>query len=357
MAKPKVWIDIQFHEEAWPPAQEKNRPPSPSKSPRVTSWHRLGHFKAACWLAWLASLGSCLSGLLPLAQRDFFDQEAEPRFAVVVDAGSTGTRSHVYCFSSGLLRGQGPICSGEVVRTTKPGLGTCADRDCLSLLLTPLLDAAVQSVPARTRATIPLAIRATAGFRMLKQDMSDFLMEEIRAIARSYGFQDAGVEVMSGDDEGSLQWVAVNSLIGAFREESPVAVLDLGGASTQIAYAIADLEQFNSEQISLYSRTLMVPGDTRELQIFEHSFLGFGIVAARAKIMEEAELWQLFDKNPCIPLSAEVRVEHRERVYAGRGSGDLELCVQLITRILKPDNCAEDSSARCSFATVWLGPG
>ena len=26
--------------------------------------------------------------LLPLAQRDFFDQEAEPRFAVVVDAGT-----------------------------------------------------------------------------------------------------------------------------------------------------------------------------------------------------------------------------------------------------------------------------
>ncbi|CAE8694646.1 unnamed protein product, partial [Polarella glacialis] len=128
------------------------------------------------------------------------ERELPSRYAVVIDAGSTGSRVHVFRFAltSGELLDIGG--TPEVFRSTIPGLSSC-DRNhtCLSSLLEPLLQTAAASVPAELRPTTPLSVRATAGLRLLPHAQAEELLHDTRTVLQAYGFQDGGVELMGGD--------------------------------------------------------------------------------------------------------------------------------------------------------------
>lgn len=305
-------------------------------------------------------LGSCVYGLSPSFPRHggghgLRGPVSPPPFVVVIDAGSTGTKVHTYCFS------KGQVCrdldaNRPRISATKPGLSSCADAECLSTLLTPLMENVVQRVPAESRASTPLALRATAGFRLLGRERAEALLKKIRLIVADYGFRDAGVEVMTGDDEGLLQWIAVNSLLGRLQtNQSTVAVLDLGGASTQIAYALDDGIETTDWQKS-FIRALPLPGSERMVQIYEHSYLGYGLVAARQKIMKEVNASDLLPRNPCFPWSADLP---QDEGHGAGGAGNAQQCVQLISRVLRPADCNDPvaEADSCDFARVWAGPG
>ena len=82
-----------------------------------------------------------LSGDRPAANSD-----RDWAYTVVVDAGSTGSRVHVFRFSRG---GDGGLALEEdVFRQLKPGLSSYADDPrAAAASLKPLLDAAVATVP------------------------------------------------------------------------------------------------------------------------------------------------------------------------------------------------------------------
>ena len=356
----KAWIEIS--DERGKPDLETSKEDyeKATKSPRYLPWKATGANLTTppnripqltlFILSLCVFLGSCLYGLSPSMGVHMRLSEIPP-FVVVIDAGSTGTRMHTYCFSeTQLCQDAKHLRNSE----NKPGLASCSDAECLSALLSPLLEDAAQKVPAQFRASTPLAIRATAGFRLLGRQRAEVLLKKIRVIVMQYGFKDAGVEVMTGDDEGLLQWIAVNSLLGTLNSnESTVVVMDLGGASTQIAYAVRDDIETTARQ-QAFIRLLPLPGVGRMVKVYVHSFLGYGVVAARKKILQEANISGV-EQNPCLP-STELPADQGAPLELGLGGA--QPCVQLISTLLRPKevSCDFEASERCDFAKVWLGP-
>eukprot|EP00439_Symbiodinium_sp_Y106_P046142 s1231_g5.t2 len=344
---------------------------SPSKSPRLTHCARSHRLRAGFACAALSAAASCVSGIVAFStwepaiifQQRHRDQKESP-FAVVLDAGSTGTRVHIYCFAGG------DVCAvgSEVVRKTRPGLNSCSEPTCLSSLLQPLLSEVTLRVPQQFLSTTPLAVRATAGFRLLDPVQVDFLLDGIQDLVREHALLNSTVEVMGGDDEGCLQWIeawpqaaaiasdhgAVNSLLGAFEKDgAPAAVFELGGASAQMTYAVqafrlARVTQelqaaYIRERLGLASTTIYSPyyayivwlrpaGSAASIPIYQHSYLGYGILAIRAKIFQEATALQASNKNPCLPTSFDMEYTSMQQTFRGRGAADQARCAELFRR-------------------------
>ena len=162
------------------------------------------------------------------------------KYAVVFDAGSTGSRVHVFRFDvepTGDL-----VLLDDTFEQLKPGLSSFAsDPEQGAASLKPLLEVAMRTVPEAARAATTVEVRATAGLRMLPGAQAENLLQATRALLGDYPFvfEDDGVSIMDGAEEGAFQWLTMNYLLGNLRGDlgDTVATVDLGGGSVQLAYA------------------------------------------------------------------------------------------------------------------------
>lgn len=89
-------------------------------------------------------------------------------YGVMLDAGSTGSRIHVYKFAV-CQDGQLASLVDEVFEHTKPGLSHyAAEPHEAARSLNPLLYLATKSVPVDLHNCTPVMLRATAGLRLLQ---------------------------------------------------------------------------------------------------------------------------------------------------------------------------------------------
>lgn len=218
---------------------------------------------------WSLELGDDAEGAAPQrAERDVLgDEELVTRYAVVLDAGSSGTRVYVYRWDA-CDETDGSIDMGnEAVRAachaavlssfnelgklrTNPGLSSLAGaedlQDGVSFFLQPLLRFAADRVPAPAQPTTRIVLHATAGLRLL----SPTERVVIEAVARReleesvfHLADDADVRTVAGAEEAVDLFVSVNTALcrlGASAATPLAAVLDLGGASTQIAFPVVE---------------------------------------------------------------------------------------------------------------------
>ena len=123
--------------------------------------------------------------LMPRARPPIFDsfgdagRTSRRRYAVVVDAGSTGSRVHAFEFAVG-----GGASGGELqllndhFQQLKPGLSSfAATPQQGAASLKPLLEAALAAVPADQASTTPIEVRATAGLRLLPGAQAEELLQ------------------------------------------------------------------------------------------------------------------------------------------------------------------------------------
>ncbi|KAK4685907.1 golgi apyrase, partial [Tremellales sp. Uapishka_1] len=191
-------------------------------------------------------------------------------YALVVDAGSSGSRLQVYSWRDPDLeraeivqevrgargtssakskwwwkgKGKEKEAAGEKkalrrlvrvgkgvegedwVKRVEPGISTVSPSD-ISDYLSPLLTHALQHIPPSQHAHTPIYVLATAGMRLLPSDESDaILAATCRVLRQDYPFQvgepsSAGpcgehVRIISGEEEGMWGWVAVNYLMDGF---------------------------------------------------------------------------------------------------------------------------------------------
>ncbi|KAF2466162.1 uncharacterized protein BDR25DRAFT_238032 [Lindgomyces ingoldianus] len=218
------------------------------------------------------------------------------QYALMIDAGSTGSRIHVYKFNN---CGSTPELEREVFEQTekkKGGSGLSsygADAEGAAKSLDVLMDVAVKNVPASYQKCTPVAVKATAGLRKLGDEKSDAILEAVRRrLETAYPFpvvaaDKGGVEVMKGEDEGVYAWITANYLLGKIGGpgDSPTAaVLDLGGGSTQIVF-----EPTFKGSPDGGMPTKLADGDHkyelnfggRQFTLYQHSYLGYGLMEAR----------------------------------------------------------------------------
>uniref|UniRef100_A0A8C6LI86 Ectonucleoside triphosphate diphosphohydrolase 6 (Putative function) n=1 Tax=Nothobranchius furzeri TaxID=105023 RepID=A0A8C6LI86_NOTFU len=103
------------------------------------------------------------------------------QYGVMFDAGSTGTRVHVFRFQLDFFPTEPPKLDHETFRAIKPGLSAYADdpQKC-SAGLVELLDMAKSSVPPSMWIKTPVILKATAGLRLLPGQKADQLLDRVR---------------------------------------------------------------------------------------------------------------------------------------------------------------------------------
>ena len=314
------------------------------------------------------------------------------QYALMIDAGSTGSRIHVYRFNN---CGPTPDLEAEKFQQTAKkdgGSGLSAykdDAEGAAKSLDVLLDVAMKNVPDKLKSCTPLAVKATAGLRKLGTDASEKILKAVRhRLETKYPFpilsdEKGGVQVMDGKDEGVYAWITANYLLGKIGgpDKNPTAaVFDLGGGSTQIVFEPTFPGRSDGgmpEKLADGDHKYELSFGGRDFSLYQHSYLGFGLMAARERLHQAVvegtyEIKQP-DKgwlkepvvNPCIASgqSRNIEVTLSDEHALGEGvnvemvgpsTGSPLQCRALAEKLLEKDT--ECSLAPCAFNGVHQPP-
>lgn len=325
------------------------------------------------------------------------------QYAIMIDAGSTGSRVHVYKFN---YCSASPELENEVFDMLRPGLSSFkGDPKAAADSLRPLLATSLKSIPQSLQECTPIAVKATAGLRLLGQQESNEILRAVRRmIGQEYPFvladgsatkgfvelapgggeiEGKAVEIMDGRDEGVFAWITVNYLLGLIGPPFPgqsssgrqqtAAVLDLGGASTQIVFepaAATDPAHEMRPGEHVYALRNF-GGSGRDYTLYQNSYLGYGLMQARRRVNSLAAFAYGYANpdraestasipSPCFapgtskktkiaPLLPGSKEDVEVNMQGARGG--LQGCRRLVDVMLDKD--ADCKQNPCSFAGVY----
>ncbi|XP_055917344.1 nucleoside diphosphate phosphatase ENTPD5 isoform X1 [Eupeodes corollae] len=228
----------------------------------------------------LIVLGVYMDSMSPIFERiaSKFGYD-KTQYAIIIDAGSTGSRVLAYKFHRSLIDHK-LILDEEIFKERKPGLSSFADSPVKGAnTIKLLLDEAKAFIPKEKWSDTPLVLKATAGLRLLPQVKAENLLNAVRDLfAKSeFNVNENAVEIMDGTDEGIFSWFTVNFLLGRLAKANQAAALDLGGGSTQVTFSVPD-----PEQVPIYEKYIHpVQTVNKQIHVFTHSYLGLGLMAIR----------------------------------------------------------------------------
>ncbi len=267
---------------------------------------------------------------------------------LMIDAGSGGSRLHVYEFKNRVFNIIPPPISDVTTDSRwtsrlKPGLATlytASDEDLPRVVaeyLFPLLEFARTVLHEKKDhwSEYFIYLKGTGGMRTLSVRDRKRIINTVRDLFRNeftpllfedtddavvwnnpFRFDQAEqARVISGEEEAIYGWTAINYLMGTLQTNSQgfgtvsypnrtFGALDLGGASTQISF-------YEPDEDIVANLFKMQIGASRHWNVYAHSFLYFGVNLARERM--GARLIMETDKesgpplrsgtyfNPCLP--------------------------------------------------------
>ena len=265
---------------------------------------------------------------------------------LMIDAGSTGSRLHVYEWEPRVLLNEDDIQAavsgnklsfpGADARWTerlRPGLSEFADKSDEELIpalveyLSPLLNfaKAVLHTKEAQWETFPVYLRATAGMRILPAEQRARIIDAVRDLFANnqtfspFQFVPENARVLSGEEEAIYDWTGVNFVLGDLIEASEGAetvvnptkthgALDLGGGSTQISF----YEPREDIMSNLFKLQI---GQGKHWNVYAHSFLFYGMNEAIHRfesrlVAGKSPQERLIDGvyNPCLPGGAKAEI-------------------------------------------------
>ncbi|XP_071768550.1 ectonucleoside triphosphate diphosphohydrolase 5 [Centroberyx gerrardi] len=265
-------------------------------------------------------------------------------YGVMFDAGSTGTRIHVYTFIQ-TDSVELPVLDNEMFHSIKPGLSAYADSPEMGgHTVRMLLKVAKKTVPRLEWKRTPVVLRATAGLRLLPREKAEALLDQVQDVFDESPFlvPDNSVSIMNGTNEGILAWVSVNFLTGHLnvQNKKTVGILDLGGGSTQITFLPKLRKTVESAPTADYTARFDMFNSTYEL--YTHSYLGNGLMAARLATLgalgAEGLDWQVF-RSSCLPKKFSDEWSFGGLTYQVSGIPDgyagYKLCYQEVLKVVR----------------------
>jgi apyrase len=277
------------------------------------------------------------------------------QWAVVIDAGSTGSRVHIFKFL--VIKGHLEL-QFDKFEQLKPGLSSYAGSPAdAAASLKPLLDLAAATVPTVLHPTTPITLGATAGLRLLPDRQADDILDAARATLRALPFRFANddVKILSGVDEGAFAWLTLNYLLGKLGgpEEGTVAAIDLGGGSVQEAFAMSATEAATAPDPAYITR---LQGGGKQYQVYVHSYLGYGMMAGRAAVLSESTAGR--DSHPCVPKGFSGKYEYAGAtmdMVGGSSSADRDACSAIVLSAMKHQAECGAPQLHCTFNGAWAG--
>jgi len=315
---------------------------------------------------------------------------ASTKYAVIVDAGSSGSRIYVYQYDStqSVPNLEQVKANGKSWKYKKePGISTLAGKlgevegyiqDLISHLKTGLPESVF---PRATWSQTPFMWFATAGMRLLKTKDADKLTNKIREVAGKkavvpFKFENGWARTLSGEEEGAFAWISLNYRNGLFTngDVEEHGVVEVGGASAQMTFMAKG---------NILSNKFVVIIDRKVYPLYTHSFLYFGQDQVIKRIFENeckcepAGNYNKYNFPSCSPCivnkqynsAKEVKsaclikgytrehtitVEGRDYEINLIGTGDPEQCANEMEYLFRPDyDCF---TKPCSFAGIYQPP-
>jgi apyrase len=282
--------------------------------------------------------------LLGVPRQSLACNTVEARYGLIIDAGSSGSRIYIYCWKPAGANGipwvtAAPGQAGEPSWTMKddkmPLSNIDVSKDDVSKdkdaekSLKLLTDYAIEKIgnDPQTLAQTPLHLMATAGMRLKTREERDEIIETVKKyLKRTFS---ASSRVISGKEEALYGWIAVNYSMGLLKEKdgnsSPtMGTLELGGASTQIAYA--------SSNPPPQGRLSTLQWGETTYKIYLHSGdAGQDQALDKINTVYKEENGRKTEKeNPCYPINYQP-----EDKAIGKGSGKYKECKEKIERNLE----------------------
>jgi Golgi nucleoside diphosphatase len=274
-------------------------------------------------------------------------------YAIVIDAGSTGSRIHVFKLYKSSLNvnsnsnAKSNTYDAKLIKQllfvkVKPGLSAYASEpERASMSIQPLLDQAMQVIPPEELHLSKITLKATAGLRLIPAKASIKILKGIEQLFAEYPFASPrgvdAVSILDGKYEGIYSWLTLNYALNNFEasDELETCSLDLGGGSTQVTFVPSSRSARTQDQIFDFNLDSSI-----SYKFFAKSFLGFGLMSARLSIFlkdKEAAQGQL--SSVCLPVGhrgswLQQNVEYKvsgpqvkvEKVY--------EACLSQVLRVL-----------------------
>ncbi|KAI0538086.1 golgi apyrase [Xylaria digitata] len=291
------------------------------------------------------------------------------RYGVILDAGSSGTRLHVYRWQdpSKLIKhapiqelNSLPSLENHYTKKIRPGVSTWGEHpeDVGPEHLETLIKKAKKKIPSERHADTPIYLMATAGVRLLPKNQQRSLLSEICTYFRQespFSLPDcnAHVQVIPGETEGLYGWISANYLLGGFDDAEGHAhgkghhtygFLDMGGASAQIAFAPnSTVAQEHGNDLKLV-RLRTINGASLEYKVFSSTWLGFGVNQARSRYVKQLIDSILIDgehevPDPCLPKG--LRTTETGEIIEGKskqlqlvGTGEFDECMRTTKPLL-----------------------
>lgn len=313
-----------------------------------------------------------------------FPDDVRNQFGIVIDAGSSGSRLHIYrwneYYGSALNsmddKSQHSVPqlyqSKEWAKKVSPGLSSFEKKPnkAFSHHIKPLLSFAESIIPEDKLRETPVFIQATAGMRLLPEKTQENILRNVcEGIRKSTSFLmkdcKSQVQIIDGETEGIYGWISLNYMTGHFnnyevtdKEHFTFGFMDMGGASAQIAFVPSDKEELktHSEDIAkVYLKS--INGDIQEWNVFVSTWLGFGANQARQRYWAQIvnalpENTNNYDDDdfstrtlydPCMPKNCKHVFNFKGVDFTAIGLGDFDQCSKTIyPLLLKNVPCADE---------------
>ncbi|XP_015245012.1 PREDICTED: ectonucleoside triphosphate diphosphohydrolase 3 isoform X2 [Cyprinodon variegatus] len=310
-------------------------------------------------------------------------EEYGSEYGIVIDSGSS--RSNVYLYEwpgekeneTGVVK-EKMNCAVKGVPISELKVSSKDDETTFKAFQ-DCMDDIKRHIPEEKHKTTPLFLGATAGMRLLHakdKKRSDEIMTSLREYLSGLNFEFHNASIITGQEEGLYGWITVNYLKGNFLEKNmwntyvrpngaeTFGSMDLGGASTQIAFQVQEKGQGPDYMlVKLYGYPYT---------IYTHSFLCYGKNEADKRVLDKI-IKESSDPayiiNPCYPdgfnytMSAsaiyDTECTMKPKNYKPDlqffmvGKSDSKKCGEIVKSIFDFKNC---SSKMCSFNGVEQPP-
>lgn len=274
-------------------------------------------------------------------------------YAIVVDAGSTGSRAFIFRFSLD-NDGRRSITSIKGMKVM-PGLSSFSKSsadDVVGYLLPTFIDAAV-IIPKSCHKSTKVYIKGTAGFRLLPEEDQLYIWNCLHDGLQSnkrvpFVIEKENLGTIDGKFEAYYAVLASNYVAGSVdgdllrvEGKAMVGALDMGGSSTQLIFHTGTVAGHPIQIVDFWS----------------HSWLNFGVEKVRERVWQslieeyeksvsankrsiigvvdpEAKNATVVIKNPCTFIGHE---EGHSEEYSFIGTGSAKKCVEIIKKVIWPE--------------------
>lgn len=254
-------------------------------------------------------------------------QQDKPTCEIIIDAGSSGSRLHLFKltpstnisnnFSSKIKNKTLPVAIEDLTEgysiKTNTGISSYVNNPeqaggSILTLFNKLNDSPVSSDSCdQPLKDIPVYLNATAGMRLLPKNQQNNIYNAIKnSLSSSYNWKAGSIETIPGWQEGLFDWLSLN-YENIKNGEATSGALDLGGASTQLAFDTKNIPASDlTSKTKDDKKVVKLKLNNKKYKIFSISFLGLGQDQARENILKTSpnSFYYCYPKGTPIQVSS-----------------------------------------------------